>query len=148
MKTFGELFFSVFKLTKQLIILVSNFEVQLVYNNTHDLIIFLIKHTLDFDPHPHFYHQMPIIIIKEWKCTHLCNFTLPCKQFICTHMELVMACTLLATKNSHKVIRWSSGVVSDMDTHVSLWHHVIDHHNVHRLVLGLVSHSQNLCTGH
>ena len=145
MKTFGELFFSVFKLTKQLIILVSNYEVQLVYNNTHNLIIFSIKHTLDFDLHPHF---EPIIIIKEWKCTYLYKFTLPRKQFICTHMEILMVCTLLAMKNWHKIIRWSSGVVSDMDTHVSLWHHVIDHHNVHRLVLGLVSHSQNLCTGH
>ena len=32
-----------------------------------------------------------------------------------------------------------------MDTHVSVGYHVVDHHNVHRLVLGLLSHSQNLC---
>ena len=32
-----------------------------------------------------------------------------------------------------------------MVTHVSLGYHVVYHHNVHRLVLRLVSHSQNLC---
>ena len=32
-----------------------------------------------------------------------------------------------------------------MVTHVSLGYHVIDHHNVHRLVLRLFSRSQNLC---
>ena len=32
-----------------------------------------------------------------------------------------------------------------MVMHVSLGYHVVDHHNVHRLVLGLCSHSQNLC---
>ena len=81
-----------------------------------------------------------------------CNFSLAHKQFThtfeqftCTCMELLMACALLPTRNSQKIIRWSSEVVFDMASHVSLRYHVIDHHSVHRLVLGLVSHSQNLC---
>ena len=39
----------------------------------------------------------------------------------------------------------SSGVVFDMVTHVSIRYNVINHHNVHRLVLGLISRSRNLC---
>ena len=39
----------------------------------------------------------------------------------------------------------SSGVVSDMVMHVSLGYHVTDRRYIHRLVLGLVSCSQNLC---
>ena len=74
-----------------------------------------------------------------------CNFTLTRKQFIHTRIELLLVCALLPVRNLCKIIRWSSGVVSDMGTHVSLWYHVIDHHNLHRIVLGLVSHSQNLC---
>ena len=81
-----------------------------------------------------------------------CNFILACewftrtlKQFTYIHIELLMVCALLLTRNSCKIIRWSSRVVSDTVTHASLGYHVIDHHNVHRLVLGLVSHSQNLC---
>ena len=32
-----------------------------------------------------------------------------------------------------------------MVTHVSLGYHVVDHHNIHKLVLRVVSCSQNLC---
>ena len=74
-----------------------------------------------------------------------CNFTLTREQFTCTHIELLMTCALLPTRNSSKIIRWSLGVVFDIVTHVSFQYHVIDHHNVHRLVLRLVSRSRNLC---
>ena len=81
-----------------------------------------------------------------------CNFTLAREPFTCTFVqftcictELFMVCALLPTRNLCKIIRWSSGVVFDTGEHVSLWYHVIDHHNVHRLVLRLVSCSQNLC---
>ena len=76
------------------------------------------------------------------------NFTLPCEQFThtleqytWTSIELLVVCGFLPARNSCKIIRWSSGVVSDMVTHVNF---VIDHRNVLRLVLGLVSRSQNL----
>ena len=54
-------------------------------------------------------------------------------------------CALLPTRNSHKIIRSSSGVFFVTITHDSLEYHVIDHHNVHRLALELVSRNQNLC---
>ena len=81
-----------------------------------------------------------------------CNFTLAREQFtrtleqlIRTHIELLVTCALLSMRNSRKIIRSSLGVAFDTITHVSLWYHVIDYHNVHGLVLGLVSHSQNFC---
>ena len=99
--------------------------------------------------------QFPVCLVRAltthmqiWSTVQLrCNFTLTCEQFTHTHMELLMVCALLPARNSHKIIRWSSGVVSDTVTNVSLRYHVIDHNNVHRLVLGLVSHSQNLSQG-
>ena len=60
-------------------------------------------------------------------------------------IELLVMCALLSARNSHKIIRWSLDVFFDMVTHVSLQYHVTDHHNVHRLVLSLVSRSWNLC---
>ena len=91
------------------------------------------------------YYTVMYIYIITFVCVYTvqlrCNFTLACEQFICTCMELLMACALLPLRNSHKIIIWSLGVVSDMVTHVSLGYHVIDHYNVHRLVHGLVSHT-------
>ena len=85
-----------------------------------------------------------------------CNFTLALERFTHTreqlthtHIELLMMSVLLPTRNSHKIMIWSSGVVSDTVTHVNLGYYVIDHHNIHKLVLELVlelvSCSQNLC---
>ena len=39
-------------------------------------------------------------------------------------------------------------LVLDMVTHVSLGYHVVDHHNVHRLVLGLLSPKDHLIVLH
>ena len=78
-----------------------------------------------------------------------CNFKLVLLSnlFTLVSVELLAACALLLKSKSYQIIRWSSGVVSDTITHVSLWYHVIDHHNVHRSVLRLLrlSRSQNLC---
>ena len=81
-----------------------------------------------------------------------CNFTLArqqftrtLEQFTHTRIELLVACALLPVWNSHKIIRWSSGGVFDTVMYVSIQFNVIDHHNVHRLVLGLISRSRNLC---
>ena len=73
-----------------------------------------------------------------------CNFKLAHEQFTCTRMELLVTCDLLPMRNSHTIISLSSGVVSDMVMHISLGYHATDHHNIHRIVLELVSHSQNI----
>ena len=73
------------------------------------------------------------------------QFNRTLEQFTHTCIELLVACALLPVWNSHKIIRWSSGVVFDTVTHVSIRYNVIDHHYVHRLVLGLISRSRNLC---
>ena len=77
-----------------------------------------------------------------------CNFTLEREQFTRTlepftraHIELLMVSVLLPVSNSRKIIRYLRELFLTwlrMST-------VIDHHNVLRLVLGLVSRSQNLC---
>ena len=74
-----------------------------------------------------------------------CNIKLARKQFTCTRMELLVACALSSVRNSHKINSLSSEVVSDTVMHISLGYHVTDHHNVHRIVLGLVSRRQNIC---
>ena len=81
-----------------------------------------------------------------------CNFTLTREQFTSTpeqftlaRIKLLVVCALLPTRNSCKIIRWSLGLVFDMVTHANIWYNVIDHHNILRLALGLVSRRQNLC---
>ena len=89
------------------------------------------------------------LLAQEFATIQLrCNFTLACQQFTRileqfthTRIELLMECALLPMRNSHKIIRLSS-TAFDM---ITLQYHVIDHRNVHRLVLRLVLHSQNLC---
>ena len=51
-----------------------------------------------------------------------------------------MVFVLLPMRNSHNTIRISLGVVLDIVTCISLKYRVVDRHNVHRLVLGLLSH--------
>ena len=79
-----------------------------------------------------------------------CNFSLACEQF--THTFKQFTCTHRATHGicfiTHQEIKQdyqiSSGVVSHMVTHISLGHHVVDHHNVYRLVLGFLMKPKSL----
>ena len=76
-----------------------------------------------------------------------CNFTLAHKQFTRTHIARAThdVCFINHEELTQRLLddlqEWFCNTV----THIILRYNVIDHHNIHRLVLGLVSHSQNLC---
>ena len=77
-----------------------------------------------------------------------CNFMLTREQFTRTlepftrvHIEPLVASVLLPASNSRRLL-------DDIQELFLTWLcmlTIIDHHNVLKLALGLVSHSQNLC---
>ena len=69
------------------------------------------------------------------------QFTQTLEQFTRARIESLVACALLPARNSRKIIRRSRELFLT-------WLRMltgIDHYNFLRLVLQLVSHSQNLC---